>query len=75
MRLGVFTNSLLPTSWKYYENYGRSDIREISREDFLRLLRNEKQNQSEISIENRKASQGGHVRKTGKVQSLFSSTY
>ncbi len=48
IRLGVFANSLLPTSWKYYENYGRNDIREISREDFLRLLRNEKQNQEDL---------------------------
>lgn len=37
-RLGIFANSLYPTSWKYYENYGRNDITEISRNQFLSIL-------------------------------------
>lgn len=47
-RLGVFANSPSPAVWKYYENYGRNNIPEISREDFLSLLHNENQNQEEL---------------------------
>ena len=47
-RLGVFANSPSPTNWKYYENYGRNNIAEITREEFERLLRNEKQNQEDF---------------------------
>ena len=47
-RLGVFANNRIPTSWKYYENYGRNDIQEISRKEFFNILDNEKQNQADI---------------------------
>ena len=47
-RLGVFANNRIPTSWKYYENYGRNDIQEISRKEFFNILDNEKQNQEDL---------------------------
>ena len=47
-RLGVFANSLFPTSWKYYENYGRNHIPEISREQFLSILRSESEKREEF---------------------------
>ena len=47
-RLGVFANSLFPEKWKYYENYGRNDIPEISRMKFTSILRNEKEKQEDF---------------------------
>ena len=47
-RLGVFANSLSSTSWKYYENYGRNHIPEISREQFLSILRGESEKREEF---------------------------
>ncbi len=47
-RLGVFANSLSPTSWKYYENYGRNHIPEISRDQFLSILRGESEKREDF---------------------------
>ena len=47
-RLGVFANSLSPTSWKYYENYGRNHIPEISRKEFLSILRGQSEKREEF---------------------------
>ena len=47
-RLGVFANSLFFPAWKYYENYGRNDIKEISRDQFLNILRGESEKTEDL---------------------------
>ena len=47
-RLGVFANSLKPEKWQYYENHRRNRIRQISRNEFLSILQNERKQQESI---------------------------
>ncbi len=37
-RFGIFANSLYPTRWKYYENYGRNHFEAITHGDFEKKI-------------------------------------